>query len=372
MGGNPKKQLLGTLAMNFKLLKVLDLQDALLDQLHEEIGNLLHLRYLSVKRTKVKIVPTSIGNLHNLQTLNVQRSFVTVLQIGILSRLHKLRHLLASSHITGRGVKIQGGIGHLEELQTLRGMEVNDHEEWVGLLTIKELENLKQLRKLVILNMKREYGNALCTAIKKMKNLQSLRVWAINGNEILNLHSLSSPPEFLQHLYLGGRLEMLPNWISKLDNLVALSLRSSGLTGTRAIKALQALPNLLELYFYGGYDGEQLCFAFGGFQKLKVLYLRFLKGLNSIIIEEGGLPVLHLLRIGPSAQLKEVPSVIRNLRELKSLFFVDMPIEFLDRMKPYRGQDYWIVEHIPNVQFAFKDKGGLFKSYAPQEFHDAK
>ncbi|KAF7149724.1 hypothetical protein RHSIM_Rhsim02G0080300 [Rhododendron simsii] len=86
-GDLPKKHLLGTLAMNFKLLKVLDLLDAPLDEIHEDVGNLLHLRYLSIKRTKVNIIPKSIGNLHNLQTLNFKHSGVFVLQIGILSRL---------------------------------------------------------------------------------------------------------------------------------------------------------------------------------------------------------------------------------------------------------------------------------------------
>ncbi|KAH7859182.1 hypothetical protein Vadar_032644 [Vaccinium darrowii] len=366
------KHLLATLAMNFKLLKVLDLQGAPLDQLHEEVGNLLHLRYLSVKRTKVKIVPKSIGNLHNLQTLNLKHSLVSVLQIGILSRLHKLRHLIALSRDNiQRGVEIHGGIGHLEELQTLRDVAANDYEEGVNLVTIKELENLRQLRNLVIVNIKRENGKALCTAIKKMKHLETLMVRAMISDEILNLHSLSSPPESLQRLYLLGRLETLPNWISKLNNLTALSLRWSGLTGTRAIKALQAMPNLIELYVYDGYDGEQLSFDVRGFQKLEMLSLRSLKVLNSFIIEEGGLPMLSWLRIGACPQLKEVPSDIRNLRKLKSFLIMDMPTEFLARMTPDKGQDYWVVEHIPKVRILWTDGTNGHKMYTPQEFQDA-
>ncbi|KAH7857709.1 hypothetical protein Vadar_015627 [Vaccinium darrowii] len=371
LGELPKKQLLGTLARNFKLLKVLDLENAPIDQLHEDVGNLLHLRYLSVKSTKVEIIPKSIGNLYNLQTLNFTGSLVSVLKIGILSRLHKLRHLIASSPFIVRGLKIQGGIGHLEELQTLWDVEANDDEKrHVSLINIKELENLRQLRKLGILKLKRENGKALCIAIEKMKHLQSLRVSTINIDEILDLHSLSSPPESLQHLHLGGRLETMPNWILKLDNLVAISLHWCGLTGTHAIKALQGLPSLIELYFYSGYDGEQLCFDVG-FQKLKFLYLRCLKGLNSVVIEEGGLPNLNMLWIGSSPQLKEVPSGIHNLRELKSLYIEDMPTEFLDRMKPNKGHDYWVVEHIPDVQFFITD-GRLYRSCTPQEFHDAR
>ncbi|KAF7150565.1 hypothetical protein RHSIM_Rhsim02G0078800 [Rhododendron simsii] len=306
---------------NRTVTSLVDLQDAPLDQLHEDVGNLLHFAIL---------------------------------------KLRKLQHL-----IIPQGVKIREGIGHFEGLQTLRNVESNDD-------LIKELEDMRQLRKLGIRNLKREYCKALCTAIEKMNHLQSLSVWAIGGYKILDLHSLSCPPVSLQHLCLYGCLETLPNWISRLDNLVSLKLIQSGLTGAHAIKALQALPNLLKLEFFNGYNGEQLYFDVGAFPKLKSLYLRGLEGLNSLVIEEGGLPVLKKLQIVCCPQLKEVPSGIRNLRELKSLIFWDVPTKFLDRMQPGIGQDYLVIEHIHSVQFLWYDGGGLFRVYTPQEFQDAR
>ncbi|KAL7176981.1 hypothetical protein ACSBR2_030337 [Camellia fascicularis] len=71
-----------------------------------------------------------------------------------------------------------------------------------------------------------------------------------------------------------------------------------------------------------------------------------------MIIKEGALPFLEDLMIGPSSQLKKVPSGIYHLRNLKTLEFVGMPEELIDRMepKPNQGKDYWIVEHIPRVE----------------------
>ncbi|XP_028111686.1 disease resistance protein RPM1-like [Camellia sinensis] len=355
-GELPKKPLLGTLAANFKLLKLLDLQNAHLDQLHEEVGNLFLLRYLSIRSTQVKIIPKSIGKLQNLQTLDLKNSPVRELPFDI-SRLHKLRHLIAYYFsfeceylVDGLvGVKIQGGIGGLEELRNLQLVETN-HDD--GLSLIKELEKLRQLRKLGITKLEREHGSGLCAAIEKMKYLQRLSVSALSDDEILDLQYISSPPQYLQRLTLVGRLEKLPKWIPKLQNLDTLILWGSGLTKNDPLKALQVLPSLVHLQLRHAYDVEQLYFEVGRFQKLKELILRGCKGLNSVIIEEGALPLLEELTIGPSPQLKEIPSGIHHLQKLKTLRFVDVPEEFIDRMepKPNQGKDYWTVEHIPLVE----------------------
>ncbi|GMP78467.1 hypothetical protein CsSME_00034388 [Camellia sinensis var. sinensis] len=348
-----KKPLLDTLAANFKLLKVLDLEDAPLDQLDEEVGNLFLLRYLSIRNTAVKIIPKSIGKLQNLQTLDLKHSPVSELPFEI-SRLRKLQHLLAYSYNFESEylvdiivlVKIQGGIGGLEELQSLWYVDTNH-----GL--IKELQKLRQLRKLGITKLEREHGRGLCAAIEKMKYLQRLSVWASSDDEILDLQYISSPPLYLQRLGLNGRLEKLPNWILKLENLVTLYLLGSDLTKNDPLKALQVLPSLVRLVLWDAYDGEQLYFEVGRFQKLEQLRLVGFKGLNSVIIEEQALPLLKELTIEPSPQLKEVPSGIHHLRNLKTLEFVGMPEEFIDRMEPkpnhIQGKDFWIVEHIPHV-----------------------
>ncbi|KAF3455924.1 hypothetical protein FNV43_RR00567 [Rhamnella rubrinervis] len=82
-----------TRTKNFKLSKVLDFEDGPLTRVHEDVGNLFHLRYLSLRNTKVKMLPRSIGKLVNLETLDLKQSFVFEIP-GEIYRLCKLQHLL--------------------------------------------------------------------------------------------------------------------------------------------------------------------------------------------------------------------------------------------------------------------------------------
>ncbi|XP_050279668.1 disease resistance protein RPM1-like [Quercus robur] len=189
---------------NFKLLKVMDFEDAPLDFIPEDVGSLFHLRYLSLRNTKVKLLPKSIGKLQNLETLDLKQSHVYEIPVEI-NNLRKLRHFIAYNRdfkidfslTQEKGVKLQKGIGCLKDLQKLYHMEAN-HEGAIDLTT--ELESLRQLRKLGMKNLTREIERALCASIEKMNHLESLDVTSISKDEILDLQSISSPPQFLQRL----------------------------------------------------------------------------------------------------------------------------------------------------------------------------
>ncbi|TQD97411.1 hypothetical protein C1H46_016990 [Malus baccata] len=353
------KSFLNTLSGNFKLLKVLDFTDAPINQLPKYVGDLYLLTYLSLRNTKVKLLPDSIGNLQNLETLDLKQSLVYEIPAKI-NKLVKLRHLLAYHCDYNcdvglfwnleKGVKIHEGIGCLQALQKLSYVEANHG----GIRLIKELGKLRQLRKLSLTNLKSEDGRAVCASIEKMNHLESLLLTAINEDEVLDLESISTPPQFIRSLGLIGRLEQLPGWISNLQHLIRLVIFWSRLRDS-PLKVLQNLPNLSELVLeINAYDGVQLHFEEGGFQKLRELRLRGIMGLNSLIIDDGVMPLLQEFHIEPSPQLKEMPSGIHHLRNLTYLYFYNMPKEFARQMDQKNGQHYWIVEHIQNILFRYK------------------
>jgi len=325
---------LSTCFANFKLMKIMDCEGAPIEYIPKEVGNLFHLRYLSLRDTKVQRLPKSIGKLLNLETLDLKHTLVSELPAEI-SGLLKLRYLVAYNYNgdtkynidTRRGIKIPNGIRHLQSLQKLFYIEAT------STTLITELGSLAQLRKLSISKLKKENGMDLCTAIQKMSHLRSLEILATSEEEVLNLQSLPSPPPLLQNLILSGRLEKLPEWIPKLKSMVRIGLYWSKLMED-PLKVLQSLPNLMSLSLRDGYGGEQLHIEGRSFQKLKNLRFLNLGGLNRLIIDEGALPFLEFLEIGECPQLKEVPSGIHHLKSLKKLYFTEMPTEFVLSLQP--------------------------------------
>ena len=351
-----------TFFSNFKLLKLMDFEDAPLDHIPEDVGSLFHLRYLSLRNTAVNELPKSIGQLQNLETLDLKKSLVSDIPVEI-NELRKLRHLIAYRNNKGNvslasenGIKIQKGIGCLEDLQKLCHVEVNHGEVEL----IEELGKLRQLRKLGLKKLTKETMKALCASIDKMDRLESLAVTSISEDDIIDLQSISSPPQCLQRLYIKGCLDKLPLWISNLQYLVRIHIFWSKLSDD-PLETFQNLPSLLQLTISNqAYIGEQLHFKKGGFPKLKNLRLKDLDRLYSLIIDVEALPLLERLLIGRIPRLKEVPSGIHYLRNLKELSFREMTLEFEASVYP---EQEWIVEHIPVVNFLHKKVGTGYYNY---------
>ncbi|KAF8394133.1 hypothetical protein HHK36_020339 [Tetracentron sinense] len=322
---------------SIRLLRVLDLRDAPLEKLPNEIVNLFYLRYLSLRRTKIKNLPKMMGKLQNLETLDLKATSVCKLP-SKLFKLQQLRHLIVykvkveSYSQFSYGFDGRVGIRRLVNLQELFYIDVSVHQ---GGLVVRELGELIQLRRLGVMEMRKEYGVELCSSVEKMRNLRFLEVTSQIG-EVLDLQSLSSPPMLLQRLVLTGDLEKFPNWISSLFNLKKLYLGNCGLCDD-PLGALQALPNLVELTLNETCDGEELCFKGGGFPTLKVLWFGNFKRLKLVRVEEGALPHLEVLNIIACKMLEKVPLGIECLANLKFLDFSHMPKEFAVALNPIKS-----------------------------------
>ncbi|OIV89106.1 hypothetical protein TanjilG_27608 [Lupinus angustifolius] len=324
----------------FKLLKVLEFVHSPLAHVPENLGNLIRLRYLSFRKTNVESLPNSIGNLQFLETLDLRQTRVRQMPKEI-NKLKKLRHLLANhtSWGFGNGIQMMEGVGDLVCLQTLRQVET----DYRGEELVKELEKLRQLRLLGLINVKQEYGTSLCSSINEMQHLEKLYIDAIPFDEVIDLCSISPLP-LLQKLRLRGKLIRMPKWIPRLENLVRLSLISSKLIRD-PLESLADMQNLLYLSLDSAYEGESLVFPDGGFKTLKKLSLRHMDGLDSIKVGEGALPSLKELMLDYIPQLNDVPCGIENLGMLGIFHIVNMPEEFRESIR----EDQWIKNHVRQV-----------------------
>ncbi|KAA8527105.1 hypothetical protein F0562_008666 [Nyssa sinensis] len=318
----------------FTLLKVLDLEDAPLDIFPEQIVNLTLLRYLSLRHTNIKVVPKSIKKLSNLETLDLKQTCVTELPERI-SLLRRLRHLLVyRSDVKNydtldsvQGVRMSPGIADLTNLQKLSLVKVDEHRK-----IIKQLGALTQLRKLGLLDLKREDGKDLCESIQNMQNLLTLDLSSISKEVCLDLDGMPRPPPHLQRLYLKGHLQKLPGWISSLNDLVRIGLQWSKLQHT-PLEVLEQLPNLMELQMIDAFTGDQLVFEAERFKKLKILHIQQFDGLNMVVIQQGAMPELQKLTLWKCVNLKMLPLGIDSLTHLEELLLYDMPNEFMSRLR---------------------------------------
>jgi disease resistance protein RPM1 len=358
------------LSAKFKLLKVLDFQNSLLSSIPNNLGNLSHLRYLNLSHTKVTVLPKSIGMLVNLETLDLRQTKVRELPKEI-NKLTKLRLLpvyyrkyegqYSMLNFTD-GLKMKKGIGCLKSLQKLYFLEAADHG---GEDLIRELEKLKQLRKLGIKRVQQGHANALCAAIQEMKHLESLNIGAKDTDEILDLDLVSadSAPPRLRVLNLKCKLTKLPNWIPNLKYLVKLRLGLSNFAHD-PLDSLKSLQNLLRLNLWDdAFAGESLHFKVGGFLKLKEIDLTRLNKLSSMFIDEKALPCLEHFRFKNNPQLKVLPQDLENLKKLQFLGFAEMPDELVDSIDPEKdGSRHWVINHIPFVQIR-RNFGSQFHEY---------
>ena len=281
----------GELFSKFKLLKVLDLEDAALEHFPKEVVKLFLLRYLSLRNTKIKSVPQSIKKLRNLIILDLRQNFIIMLPEEI-RELHKLLYLLVSFQDRDKnhaavGAEVSPGIGHLELLQMLSLIKANNK---MGSI-VEELGKLTELRKLGITELKKEDGKELCASIEKMEHLTSLYVKSASVDENLDLNYVDMFPQMIKNIFLGGRLHNIPRWIPSLSGLCKIELKWSKLENS-LLEALRDLPSLEELYLHDAYSGEVLEFGAEWFVDLRILVIEQCSSLKKVAIPEPAMPKL--------------------------------------------------------------------------------
>ncbi|KAM4075712.1 hypothetical protein ACJW30_12G008300 [Castanea mollissima] len=338
--------MLKTLPFGSKMLRVLDLEDAPIDDLPHELFKLFNLRYLNLRGTLVKELPKSVGRLQNLQTLDIRDTKLEVLPCEI-GELQNLRHLILHQFTRNwNDFKYVTGPRTPSNIYRLKNLQVVSYLEIKGDL-LKQIRSMTQLITICLTNVKAADEMDLCDLIHNMKLVRYLGILVTNAEETLRMDALSSPPANLQKLVFVGRLEKVPLWFHSLQSLTTLFLHWSRLEED-LLPQIAALPHLRRLDLTNAYVGKQLCFSIG-FLKLTSLRIRNFPQLNEIIIEKGVMPNLKSLYIISCMQLNTVPKGIEYLQNLQELVLEFVLMELQNRIEGEGSMDFPKVQHIPNI-----------------------
>ncbi|KAG7982349.1 hypothetical protein I3843_04G048000 [Carya illinoinensis] len=348
---NKNNQQIESMFEYFKLLRVLDVEGIQLLNvvLPEEIGRLVHLRYLSLKKTGMRKLPSSIGNLVCLETLNLE----TIDDLGWEStvelpdaiwKMERLRHLYLPKWCdNSTDDKLQ--LANLRNLQTLVNLPANKCD-------LRDLLSLTNLRKLVLNDSRHfhEFGPIINHPNKKLRNLQSLSMKAgllSFPHKVIDIQQVVQGCPRLWKLHLEGRIEKLPDCHEFPRNLAKLTLWGSSLVED-VMPTLGKLPNLRVLSGWEVFVGKQMVCLENGFPKLESLLLRGLLNLEEWTVESGAMSSLRYLKISNCIKLKMVPDGLRSVSTLQELEIRWMPRTFKLRLE---GEDFFKVQHVPSIIF---------------------
>ncbi|CAO2142303.1 unnamed protein product [Urochloa humidicola] len=235
---------------SFKLLRVLGLEGCNVSgrglwKSLKHIGNLVHLRYLGLRRTYgLDRLPEEIGKLKFLQTLDLQQCGINELPSGVcqLTQLVCLRGDVYTSAPDGFLRKVTS----LEDLRT----RIDNLDEESQRQFLKDVGNLSEARVLEIRSFKGMLQPDLVQSLGSLHKLQHLRVYGDGtGEAVMREWDRVVLPRHLRRLGLG-RIPFLrvPSRISPvhLPSLHNLSLDMNHMDEA-GLRAVSALPELREL-----------------------------------------------------------------------------------------------------------------------------
>ncbi|XVF23972.1 hypothetical protein REPUB_Repub13aG0086000 [Reevesia pubescens] len=345
---------------HFKFLRVLNLVRNNVSKWHvsKEIGNLLHLRYLSLKSSLKVILPPSICKIKSLHTLKIQSYSVRL--PNVLFMLERLRHILLLSSEGGwQGVKMCFPPAPPRDtpktIETLKYVQFDEN-----LLKNNAAVSLSNVQNLGISFKRSKDVEAFLKSLIQLHRLRSMRMVFDDSISIsyTDLEPLSQS-QSLSKLFLKGKLEENPD-LSHVHvlkfvpaNIAKLTLWVSQMKQD-PMPVLEKLPHLRVLNLLSrSYMGTRLVCSANGFLQLDYLYIVGLSKLEEWEIEEGAMPSLRTLLLSSLSNLRMFPEGLRYVTSLQEMELYGMKRSLLERIQVIdgrEGDDFSKVKHIPYIR----------------------
>ncbi|KAL6143359.1 hypothetical protein ACLB2K_054054 [Fragaria x ananassa] len=341
------KRIIRSVFNDFRLLRVLKFEN--MDgefELPKTIGNLVHLRFLSLRGSAFSALPSSVYKLILLQTLDLRGYFSGSKITNVFLNMEQLRHLYLPFAHTVSGRKLS--FAKLCNLQTLVNVGIENCN--LNDLFVR-LPNLKKLR-------------ILTSRSGQWEKLKEMLVSESTTYEHLRSLSLATGPYPTEdidipidivlrcpHLYklrLGGKMSELLEQLRGYPDLTKITLERTELKGDQ-IEILEKLPKLRVLDLgYKTFESETMVFSQGGFPHLEFLTLSDLEDLKEWRVEKEAMPRLHRLCISWCTKLRAIPDGLQDVTTLKELTINGMPRRLCGRVEE-GGDDFYKIKHVPSL-----------------------
>ncbi|CAL8132815.1 unnamed protein product [Prunus armeniaca] len=389
-----------------KCLRTLNLRRNSLKEVPNEIGELIHLRYLDLSdNDDLMKLPDTVCNLINLQTLRLIRCTNLERLPEGMGKLINLQHL----HVRWcRSLKLPKGIARLTSLQTLdevyiRGNDdVDNNKE--ALFELSDLGNMDQLRgsfQIEFLEDLKDARQAEQAHLVNKNCLVSLELrFFFGGTDEIplvasqeeTLNALQPPPNlesFSIYHYSGTTLR--PHWMTSLNKLRSLTLQYCNFV--EFVPPLGRLESLEVFYIVSWSRVKKVGVEFLGidgtietqtsssplilFPSLKTLQFYSMpmweewEGMTGWSEEEDSqktitiMPCLSSLQIYNCGVLRTLPNFLRNTHHLKELVIDGYNCSPTLAQGCRKGRGEWPkISHIPNIKvgFEFVQKDGVYQA----------
>ncbi|KAM5554537.1 hypothetical protein ABKV19_022766 [Rosa sericea] len=349
------KKVMRSVFNDFKLLRVLKFEKIEREfQLPKTIGNLVHLRFLSLKHSAYSGLPSSVSNLVLLQTLDLRYNYylyegscfgrerATRIR-NVFWNMEQLRHLYLPWRHYISEQKLS--FARLRNLQTLGDLPIEKCE-------LNDLVQLRNLKKISIIVSQpshlEKFKNMLISRSITYEHLRSLslKLNRDDNEDIARDIVLRCP--YIYKLRLLGKMTEFPEELLGYPKLTKITLVSTELRCDQ-IDIVKMLPKLRVLYLGSdAFKSKTMVFSPGGFPHLEFLTLSALFMLNEWRVEKEAMPSLQRLHIEWCLQLWEVPDGLQHITTLKELTINVMTSRFCSRVGE-EGEDFYKIKHVPSI-----------------------